>query len=358
LAKLRFGIVGAGGIAHAHARALRGLADQAELVAACDAVAAAAERFGQEFGIPTYGGEDGVERLLARPDVDAVSLATPSGLHFRQAGAALRAGKHVLTEKPMAITLEQADEMIAAQAQTGRTLGCVFQQRFNPAAVIVRAAIDEGRFGRILHANAYLKWHRTQQYYDQGGWRGTWAMDGGGALMNQSVHYIDLMQWLAGGVAAVQGYTGTLNHRIETEDAGVAAVRLRSGGLGVIEGMTNNPANEYDRVEIYGTDGMAVIEGGQLARYFTRAEEVRPTEAEPRPSRNLAPQVLERWKAAHPDWKTGHPAVFQSFIGAVLERREPPVTAREGRKAVAIIVSIYRAAREGREVTVPEGRAE
>lgn len=354
MARMRFGIVGAGGIAHAHARALRGLGEIAELVAACDAIPAAAEKFGQEFGIPTYGGTDAVAQLLQRQDLDAVSLATPSGLHYDQASAALRAGKHVLTEKPMAITLEQADTMIAAQRETGRTLGCVFQQRFQPAAVIVRAAIDDGRFGQILHANAYLKWHRTQQYYDAGGWRGTWAMDGGGSLMNQSVHYIDLMQWLAGGVAAVKAYTGTLNHRIETEDVGVAAIRLRSGGLGTIEGTTNNVANEYDRVEIYGTEGMAIIEGGQLFRYFTRAEETAPTAEEPRPSRNLAPAVLEAWKAAHPGWRTGHPAVFASFIEAVLAERLPPVTGSEGRKAIAVITSIYRSAQENREVQVPQ----
>jgi UDP-N-acetyl-2-amino-2-deoxyglucuronate dehydrogenase len=353
LAKLRFGIIGTGGIARAHANALRGLADRAELVAACDTVPAAAEKFGQEFGIPTYGGPDAVERLLERKDIDAVSLATPSGLHAEQACAALRAGKHVLTEKPMCITLEQADAMIAAQEETGRTLGCVFQQRFNPAAVIVKRAIEEGRFGRILHANAYLKWYRSQQYYDAGGWRGTWAMDGGGALMNQSVHYIDLMQWLVGGVAAVKAYTGTLNHRIETEDVGVAAIRLKSGGLGVIEGMTNNVANEYDRVEVYGTDGMAIIERGNLHSYYTRAEEIPPTPEHPRPSRNLAARALEAFQAAHPGWRTGHPAVFAHFIDAVLQGQEPPVGPREGRKAVAIILSIYRSARENREVEVP-----
>ncbi len=354
MAKLRFGIIGAGGIAHSHARALRGLADVAELVAACDSVPAAAEKFGQEFDIPTFGGERAVADLLARGDIDAVSLATPSGLHYEQASQAMRAGKHVLTEKPMAITLEQAETMIAAQAETGKTLGCVFQQRFNPAAVIVKQAIDDGRFGRILHANAYLKWYRSQSYYDAGGWRGTWRMDGGGSLMNQSVHYIDLMQWLVGGVSAVKGYSETLNHRIETEDDAVAAVRLTCGGVGTIEGMTNCVANEYDRVEVYGTEGMAVIDGGQLARYFTRAEEERATPENPKPNRNLAPKLLEAFKAEHPNWRTGHPAVFHAFIESVLQGKEPPVTAREGKKAMAIIVSIYRSARENREIAIPE----
>ena len=354
MAKLRFGVIGAGGIAHAHANALRGLSDIAELVSACDSIPAAAEKFGQEFDIPTYGGDDAVARLLECRDIDAVSLATPSGLHYDQASQALRAGKHVLTEKPMAITLEQADTMIAAQSETGRTLGCVFQQRFNPAAVIVKSAIDSGRFGKILHANAYLKWYRSQGYYDAGGWRGTWRMDGGGALMNQSVHYIDLMQWLVGGVASVRGYSETLNHRIETEDDAAAAVRLRCGGLGTIEGMTNAVANGYDRVEIYGTDGMAVIDGGQLTRYFTRAEEQKPTPENPKPSQNLAAQAIEGFKSTHPNWRTGHPAVFASFIESVLQGKEPPVNGREGKKAVAIILSIYRSARENREVAVPE----
>lgn len=354
MAKLRFGVIGAGGIAHAHAHALRALSDMTELVAACDTIPAAAEKYGQEFGIPTYGGEDAVARLLARDDVDAVSLATPSGLHYDQASSALRAGKHVLTEKPMAVTLEQAETMIAAQAETGRTLGCVFQQRFNPAAVIVKRAIDDGRFGKILHANAYLKWYRSQGYYDAGGWRGTWRMDGGGSLMNQSVHYIDLMQWLVGGIASVKGYSETLNHNIETEDDATAAVRLRSGGVGTIEGMTNAVANGYDRVEVYGTDGMAAIEGGQLTRYFTRAQEQKPTPENPKPSQNLAPQVLEAFKADNPNWRTGHQAVFASFADAVLKGKEAPVNGREGKKAIAIILSIYRSARENREIAIPD----
>jgi len=352
VAKLRFGIIGAGGIAHAHANTLRGLGEMAELVAACDAIPAAADKFASEFGIETYGGPDGIERMLARPDLDAISLGTPSGLHYVQACQGLRAGKHVLTEKPMAITLGQADEMIGAQAETGKTLGCVFQSRFNPGAVIVKQAIDDGRFGRILHANAYLKWYRNQAYYDAGGWRGTWRMDGGGSLMNQSVHYIDLMQWLVGGVASVKGYTGTINHKIETEDSATAAIKLRSGGLGTIEGTTNILANGYDRVEVYGTDGMAVIDGGRLTRYFTRAEALQPTAANPKPDQNVAEQALQAFKQTHPNWRTGHAAVFASFIEAVLAGKEPPVGGREGKKAVEIILAVYRSAKENTEVLI------
>ncbi len=350
MAKLRFGIIGAGGIARAHANAMRGLPELTELVAVADLVPQAAERMGTEMGVPAHGGPNAVARLLERQDVDAVSLATPSGLHHEQAIAALAAGKHVLTEKPMAITLEQAEQMVAAQHSSSRTLGCVYQQRLQPAAVLVKRAIEEGRLGKIVHANAYLKWYRNQRYYDEGGWRGTWRMDGGGALMNQSVHYVDLLQWLVGGIASVKAYTATLNHRIETEDDAVAAITLRGGGLGTIEGMTNAVANGYDRVEIYGSEGMAVIEGGGLARYFTRAEQIAPTPENPRPSTNLAPQALERFAAEHPGWRAGHVGVFAAFAEAVLAGREPPVTAVEGKKALEIILAVYRSSREGVEV--------
>ncbi len=352
MARMRFGIIGAGGIARAHAAALRALPETAELVAVCDTLPEAAERLGRDFSVPAHGGQDALQRLLARPDIDAVSIATPSGLHHAQALAALESGRHVLSEKPLAVTLEQADEMIVAQRRTGRALGGIFQHRYDAAAAILREAITSGRMGRILHANAYLKWYRTQAYYDAGGWRGSWEMDGGGALMNQSVHYVDLLQWLSGGVTAVKAYAETLHHRIATEDAAVAAIRLQGGGLGTIEGMTNAVANGYDRVEIYGTDGMGVIEGGTLTRYFTRAEAITPTPEDPRPSQNLAGMALERFAAAHPGWEGGHRAVFAGFVEAVGAGREPPVPAHEARRAVEIVLAVYRSAREGGEVRI------
>jgi UDP-N-acetyl-2-amino-2-deoxyglucuronate dehydrogenase len=351
MAKLRFGILGAGGIARAHAQALRNLADVAELVAVADVVPEAAASFGDRFGCEAYGGEDAIERLLARRDIDAVSLATPSGLHSEQAVRALAAGKHVLTEKPLAITLEQADAMIEAQRKSGKALGCVFQGRYEPATLIVKRAIDEGRFGRIVHADAYLKWYRDQDYYDRGGWRGTWRMDGGGALMNQSVHKVDLLQYLAGPVAAVKAYTGTLMHRIETEDAAVAAVRFRNGALGTIEGMTNAVPNAYTRVEIYGTEGSAHIVDDKLTHYYTRSEAPAPREGE-RPVTNIAPEKLAAFAAEHPDWKTGHLAVFADFVRAIDRGEDAPVNGPEARKAVEIILAVYRSAREGGEVVL------
>jgi predicted dehydrogenase len=349
LAKLRFGIIGAGGIARSHANALRQLAEMATLVAVADVVPAAADSFAQRFGVEGYGGEDAIRRLLDRRDIDAVTLATPSGLHSEQAVQALDAGKHCLSEKPIAITLEQADAMIAAQRRTGKALGCVFQARYEPATVIVKQAIAEGRLGRIVHANAYLKWYRSQEYYDAGGWRGTWRMDGGGALMNQSVHKVDLVQYLAGPVATIKGYAATLTHRIETEDAAVAAVRFQNGALGTIEGMTNAVPDGYTRVEVYGTEGSATIVNERLATYYTRSE-APPTREGEKPVTNLAPDVLARFEAAHPGWRTGHLAVVADFIQAIQDGKDAPVTALEARKAVEIILAVYRSSRDGVEV--------
>ncbi len=352
MARLRFGIIGAGGIARTHAKCLRGLEDTAELVAVADAVPEAAARFGQEFGVQTYGGPDAVHQLLARADIDAVSLATPSGLHADQSVMSLQAGKHVLTEKPLAITLEQADRMIAAERASGKALGCVYQNRLQPGAQLVHEAITQGHFGKILHANSYLKWYRSQAYYDAGGWRGTWAMDGGGALMNQSVHYIDMMQWLAGPVRAISAYAGTLHHRIETEDAAVAVLRFHSGALGTIEGMTNAIAGTYDRVEVFGTEGMAAIEGSRLVRYYTTALDPKPDHK--LPGGNLAEQVLERYATEHPGVPTGHTAAFAGFIDAVREGRPAPVNAVEAKKALEIILGIYRSSQQRTEVILGE----
>ena len=353
MAKLRFGIIGAGGIARSHANALHQLTDIVDLVAVADVIPAAADSFHERFQVEAYGGEGAIEKLLGRADIDAVSLATPSGLHSAQAIMALEAGKHCLSEKPIAITLEQADAMIAAQRKSGKALGSVFQGRYEPATVIVKQAIEAGKLGRIVHANAYLKWFRDQAYYDAGGWRGTWQMDGGGALMNQSVHKVDLVQFLAGPVAALQAYTGTLAHRIETEDAAVAAVRYRNGALGTIEGMTNAVPNAYTRVEIYGTEGSAHIVNERLQHYYTRSEVPAPKEGE-KPVTNIAEQKLAAFETEHPAWKTGHVAVFRDFIRNVLDGKDAPVTAVEARKAVEIILAVYQSSRERREITLSQ----
>ena len=231
---VRFALIGTGNISGIHAEAIREIPG-AELVAAYSL--AGMDAFCQKWACQPAASLDA---LLARPDIDAVCITTPSGLHGESAIAALNAGKHVLCEKPIEITVEKIDAMLAAANKSGTILAAVFQSRFGEGAQTVKRAVDAGRFGRLTMCSAYIKWWRTQAYYDSGAWRGTWEIDGGGALMNQGVHAIDLLTWFAGVPSEVKANIATLAHdRIAVEDTAVAALKFPSGALGVIEGATS-----------------------------------------------------------------------------------------------------------------------
>ena len=265
------GISGAGTIGAVHAEALEELED-ARLVAVAAAREVTGRRLAEAHGAEWHAG---FGELLARPDVDVVILCTPSGLHPDQAVAAAHAGKHVITEKPMAVTLEGADRMVSACREAGVTLSVIFQYRFNRDALRLKRAVGAGLFGGPVLGNAFVHWHRTQAYYEEsGGWRGTWALDGGGALMNQSVHAVDLLQWILGPVDSVCGYAGTLAHDdIEAEDTASAALRFASGALGVIQGTTSAHEDSPLRIEIRGTEGSATLEGPRLTVWQPGREE-------------------------------------------------------------------------------------
>ena len=216
---------------------------ETRLVATADIRFERARRFADEYNADAY---ENYHDLLARPDVDAVSICVPSGLHAQVAIDALQAGKHVLVEKPIALSLADADRMIAVAREQGRLLGVVLQNRLNSPMQQVRQAVDEGLLGRLYLGNACVRWFRPQSYYEDG-WHGTWAMDGG-ALMNQSIHHIDALQWLMGPVQSVQAYSATLAHQMEAEDVGVAVLRFASGALGTVEGSTADLAAEPGRI--------------------------------------------------------------------------------------------------------------
>ena len=335
------GISGAGTIGAVHAGALEKL-DDARLVA----VAAASEVTGRRLA-ETHGAEwhARLDDMLLRPDLDVVILCTPSGLHPDQAVAAAHAGKHVISEKPMAITLEDADRMIGACRERGVTLSVIFQYRFNRDALRLKRAVEAGLFGGPVLGNAFVHWHRTQAYYDEtGGWRGTWALDGGGALMNQSIHAIDLLQWILGPVESVCGYTGTLAHDIETEDTASAALRFASGALGVIQGTTSAHEDSPLKIEIRGTGGSATLEGPRLTAWQPgREEEV------------LSARDLEALPESRGDEPLGiaHRRQLREIFAALREGRQPPVPGEESRKALEIVLGIYRSAAIGGSVTFP-----
>ncbi|HWE40978.1 MAG TPA: Gfo/Idh/MocA family oxidoreductase, partial [Gemmatimonadaceae bacterium] len=254
---VRVALVGCGRISGNHFDAFRKI-DGLELVAVCDVVEERARAAGEAQGVPCF---TSYEKMLRGVDCDAVVIATPSGLHPQQGVLAAKAGKHVITEKPMAISLGAADELVQACDGAGVRLFVVKQNRLNPGIQLLKRALDKGRFGRIYLANTTVRWTRPQEYYDQAPWRGTWEFDGG-AFMNQASHYVDLIQWLVGPVESVIAKTATLARRIEAEDSGAAVMRFRSGALGVMEvTMLTYPKNLEGSITILGEKGTVKVGG-------------------------------------------------------------------------------------------------
>jgi predicted dehydrogenase len=350
MAEHGFGIVGCGMIAEFHTKAINEIPG-ARLVAACGRKLADAERI---TGIAGGGCQpyNDLGRMLAHPGLDVVCVCTPSGAHLDPALAAAKAGKHVVVEKPLEITVPRCDAIIRACDGAGVRLCTIFPSRYTEANLNLKAAIDAGRFGRLTLGDTYVKWWRTQQYYDSGGWRGTWDLDGGGALMNQAIHNVDLLQWLMGDVATVQALTATLAHqRIEVEDTAVAALRFKNGALGTIEAATSAYPGLLKRTEIHGDRGSARVEQDDITLWDFQ-EKV--------PSDNvilaaMAGQTGFKAGASDPRGIThiGHRDQLADFLRAIDEDRPASVDGREGRKSVEIIRAIYQSARTGRAVSLP-----
>lgn len=343
----RFAIVGCGVIAKTHAEAIARM-DEASLVAVADVNVKKAESFGAMHGAAAYRDYHG---MLDRQDIDGVIVCTPSGLHGEIAIAAMQAGKHVIVEKPMDISLSRCDEMIGIGERTGKKLAVISQHRFDYASVFLHQAIGQGRLGRPVLGDAHVKWYRKQEYYDSAAWRGTWSLDGGGALINQSIHTIDLLQWMMGPVESVHAYATTLTHRMEGEDVAVAALRFKNGALGVIEGTTSAYPGGKARLEIYGERGQVMISGDRLVNWQLAdgsEQEVRTLMSDP-----------ERGSGGTHDpatvWGDAHRAQLRDFVEAVRTGRAPLVDGYEGRKGLEIVLAIYEAARTGQEVRLPSG---
>src|SRR5215467_10875272 len=259
--KLRFGIVGCGVIGPVHAEAIASFPD-AELISVVDINPERAQKLAGQYGAKPY---TQLQHMLDNEPVDVVIICTPSGLHGELACQVMRSGRHVIVEKPMEITREAIDEMLRVQQATGVKLAVVSQHRFDPASRQVHDLVEEKAFGRLVLGNAIVPWWRSQDYYDSGDWRGTWKLDGGGVLMNQAIHSIDLLQWFLGPVKSVTASMDTLAHRMETEDVAVALLRFASGALGTIAATTGAYPGIAARIEVYGERGSAVIENDLLS---------------------------------------------------------------------------------------------
>lgn len=337
--EIGFGIIGAGSVSPLHAAAISNCPG-ARLVAVADVSEERARKLAGEA--ETYAD---YREMLKRPDVDVVCVCVPSGMRLPVCIDAARAGKHILAEKPLEVTLERADAVIAACDEAGVKLAVIFQLRFMPGVLALHSAVEMGQLAKLVMGDAYVKWYRTQEYYDSSDWRGTWEMDGGGVLMNQAIHHIDLLQWMMGPVESVFGQTATLvRERIEVEDTAAACVRFASGALGTIEACTSASKGVPARLEIRGERGTVILEDGQIALW----------EVEGVPQPEQEPMDLGSG-ASDPSAITslGHQAQIDDLVQAINEDRPPVVDGHEARKAIEIIAAIYRSARAGAPVTLP-----
>jgi len=328
---MNFAIVGCGHIAKKHAEAIRQI-DGAVLAAVCDKIPENMEPYVQDFGARAFVDYD---KLLDDPDIHIVNICTPSGTHAPLAVKAAASKKHIVLEKPMALTLEDAEAIIQACKEHNVKLTVVHPNRFRPAVVELRKLVDDGLFGTLSHADATVRWNRNQAYYDQAPWRGTKAMDGG-VLMNQAIHNLDLMIWLMGPVEEIQGYVATRVRNIESEDVATAVIRFQNGALGVVEATTNvYPKNLEESLSIFGAKGTAVIGGPNANWYKHAAFEDLPNEQ--------VEAMIKRIEA-DPFGKPGHQAILEDIIAAIREDRTPAVSGEDGRDAVKFVLGIIQAA--------------
>lgn len=336
--KLNFGIIGCGRIAYKHAEAIKNN-EKANLLYVCDIIEERAVDYKNKYGAEEYFTD--YYEMLKRSDLDAVNICTPSGIHAEMGIAAANAGKHVIVEKPMALSLKDADELINACDENGVKLAVCFQNRFNPPVQKLRKALEEGRFGKLTHASAVVRWFRPQDYYDQAPWRGTWAMDGG-CLMNQSIHNIDLLQWMMGPVESVFGYTATNLRQIEAEDVGVAVLKFKSGAVGVIETSTTiYPENLEETLAIFGENGTVVLGGIAVNKIETWK------------FADTQDEDLEKEQQDVPNvYGFGHNALLEDFIQAVILDKKPYIDGEEGKKALGIILGVYDAVKLRKEIVL------
>ena len=343
-----FGVVGCGMISNFHARAIHDVRG-AKLVACFDSTTAAADRLAASTGCKPYYKLD---EMLADPAVEVVTVATPSGAHMEPAVAAVRAGKHVIVEKPLEITLARCDKIIEEGRKAGVVVSTIFPSRFHDSCRELKRAVDQGRFGRLTVGDAIVKWYRTQAYYDSGAWRGTWDLDGGGALMNQAIHSVDLLTWLMGPVVEIRARMGLLAHeRITVEDVAMATVQFANGAMGVIEASTAIYPGYLKRIELHGAEGSAIMEEEDIIKWDFAKKAARDAAIH----QKMAEKKSGGGGAADPAaiGHHGHARQFQDVVNAIKKGTTPAIDGCEGRRSVEIILGIYKAAETGRAVKLP-----
>ncbi|NLC45186.1 MAG: Gfo/Idh/MocA family oxidoreductase [Clostridiales bacterium] len=348
--KYGFGIIGCGAVSKFHLDAVQNIKN-AELIAVCDISEEMSKRTAENYNCINWYTD--YKQLLGRDDIDIVSICTPSGLRRDIAILAAQMGKHIIVEKPIEVTLERIDEILSECEKNEVVISGIFNLRYNKHYSLVKEAISSGRLGKLILGDAYIKWYRSQEYYDSGKWRGTKTLDGGGALMNQSIHFIDLLQWMMGPVKHVFGEIATLGHHdIEVEDTAVATVKYENGAIGVIEGTTAAYPGIGSRLDIHGENGTIVIEDNAIKCWEFRDHH----------PLDLKVQELNMSKhaggMADPLSIDGslHQKQIEEILDCISKGKKPMVNGYEARKSVEIIHAIYKSAHSKQLVNLPMDR--
>jgi UDP-N-acetyl-2-amino-2-deoxyglucuronate dehydrogenase len=333
-----FGVIGAGLVGPTHAAAAAA-APGGRLVVVCDRIPERAQSLADRYDADWT---TDFEAVVDRRDVHVVCICLPTRLHLGVAERAAAAGKHLVVEKPLELSLDRADLLLEAARRQGVHVAAIFNRRFAPALEAARRAVDQGRLGRLLVADMYYKSYRSQAYYDDSGWRGTWEQEGGAALINQGIHGVDLLRWLAGPVVQVFGYMDHLRRDIEADDTTVAIARYANGAMGVIQAMTSVEPRLPDRIELHGLDGSILLADYRIARWEVPGAADWPA------------QTTAREEAAGREpTQIGHFAQIADMVGVVRDGRPPVVDGEEGRRSLEVVLAIYASARQGREITLP-----
>lgn len=350
---VRVGVIGCGAIFPTHAEALKKIEGGA-LAAVYDIHPDRAQIASERFGVPSC---PSLAELFDQ--VDAVDVCVPSGLHAKLGIQAATAGKHVIVEKPIDVNLASATALVDACRKADVKLACISQHRFARQIRRVRKAVQGGELGQLVTADASIKWYRTQAYYDSGDWRGTWELDGGGCLMNQGVHYVDMLQWVMGGIKSVQGLCRTLSHKIAVEDVANTLVEFKNGAVGVIQGSTSCYPGFSERLSVSGTFGSVVLEGDRICVWKVDEERAQLGKygdgVMHQPTPNLRTYTGNEFVEDDPtaEWGEQHRLQIQDFVQAITDDREPAITGEAALEPLKVILAIYQSSREaGRRIEI------
>ena len=343
---LRIGIVGCGTISDIHAQAIQ-QSKNAELISVFSRSEKNACRVGEEY--ETKWSVDWDE-FISDPDLDAVSICTPNGNHLDYAKKVAEAGKHIILEKPIEVTLKRAKELIDVCNKNSVQLAVIYQNRFIAEVEELKRQIEKNRLGRLFMGDAYIKWFRSQEYYDNGAWRGTFELDGGGVLINQAIHTIDLLQWLMGDVETVFGQLGTFTHeRMEGEDNAVATLRFKSGAIGVIEASTSVQPAQSRRIELHGEKGSAVIDGSNVRITIEGESQDKDEKSENVDAKSAGSSSPLGGFSIEP-----HKKQFETIVDAISNNEKPPVSGEESIKSLEIVMAIYESSRTNAMVNIDD----